>query len=464
MSSEAAVHVDSLSKAYLLWDNPRDRLRQPVNNRLSKWFHVKEKRYYHEFWALRDISVDVRPGETLGVIGRNGCGKSTLLQLLAGTVRPTSGECSVSGRVSALLELGSGFNPEFTGRENVYMNAAILGLTTVDIDERYGRIVEFADIGEYIDQPVKLYSSGMFMRLAFSVAIHVDPDVLLVDEALSVGDAFFVQKCMRFMKKFREEHCLLFVSHDTGAVRALCDRALLLNHGEMKALGPASEVCEAYLEESFGANQDVETARSVSTRDMAVVVEGEEVDFDPLDQRAKFLNESPLRNDIRVVTLAEPASDFGAGGSRVTGVSLRDPGSSAPLAWVVGGELVVLQVDAVADRDLSRVILGWSAKDRLGQVVFSDNTYLTYAQRGYDVPAGAAFRARFTFRMPLLPAGDYVVAASVAEGTQLDHVQLHWVHDALHFRSETTSVSTGLVGIPQREIVMQIVERRGEVT
>jgi len=240
MSSDLAIRVRGLSKCYHIYDKPQDRLKQ------SLW--RGRKRFYREFWALRDVSFEVARGETVGIIGRNGSGKSTLLQLLCGTLAPTSGEIEIHGRVAALLELGAGFNPEFTGRENVYMNATLFGLTSSEIDARYDEIAAFADIGDFIDQPVKTYSSGMFVRLAFAVIAHVDADVLVIDEALAVGDVFFTQKCMRFLRRFRENGALLFVSHDIGAVTNLCQRALWLQNGECKKQGSAKDISEAYLE------------------------------------------------------------------------------------------------------------------------------------------------------------------------------------------------------------------------
>lgn len=239
MSSEVAIRVQNLSKCYQIYERPQDRLKQAL------W--RGRRTYYREFWALRDASFEVRRGETVGIIGRNGSGKSTLLQMICGTLTPTSGEASVRGRVAALLELGSGFNPEFTGRENVYMNAAILGLTKTEVNARYPAIVEFADIGEFVDQPVKTYSSGMFVRLAFAVAVHADPDVLVVDEALAVGDVAFQAKCMSRMRALMEAGVtLLFVSHDIGAVKALCRRALLLDHGRVLAQGDTEHVADEY--------------------------------------------------------------------------------------------------------------------------------------------------------------------------------------------------------------------------
>jgi len=455
-SERPAVVADGLSKRYLLWDDPRDRLKQPIRSRLSRWFRVPDKQYFHEFWALKDISFELQAGETLGIIGRNGCGKSTLLQILADTLSPTTGWCRTEGRVSALLELGSGFNPEFTGRDNVYMNAAILGLSKSEIDARYDDIVAFADIGEFIDQPVKMYSSGMYVRLAFAVAISVEPHVLVIDEALAVGDAFFVQKCMRFMRRFKEENTLVFVSHDVDAVMGLCDRAMLLEHGELKAAGTAKEVCELYRREYYGAQQQVDGVNSILHLASAA---GAPQDLDFVDQRLQYINTTQYRNDIELFAFDPTAESFGSGGARIVDVSMRDPKTEAPLSWVVGGERVTVQITAIVEQTLDEPILGFMIKDRLGQVLFSDNTHLTYRDRQPLIEAGRTFRARFTFRMPILPAGDYAIAASVAAGRQTDHVQLHWIHEALTFHSHSSSVCTGLVGLPMQSIVMEEVVR-----
>lgn len=223
MSSDFAICVKNVTKTYQIYDKPQDRLKQ------SLW--RGRKQFYSEFKALDDVSLEVKKRETVGIIGGNGSGKSTLLQIICGTLAPTAGTVEVNGRVAALLELGSGFNPEFTGRENVYMNASILGLSREEIDAKYDEILAFADIGAFVDQPVKTYSSGMVVRLAFAVIAHVDADILVVDEALSVGDAVFTQKCMRFIRLFQARGTLLFVSHDIGAVQNLCRSAIWLAHG-----------------------------------------------------------------------------------------------------------------------------------------------------------------------------------------------------------------------------------------
>lgn len=232
-SSDFAIRVQNVSKCYQIYDRPRDRLKQFFFPRLQRLLGKTPKHYFREFWALKNVSFEIKKGQTVGIIGRNGSGKSTLLQIICGTSSPTSGLMETNGRIAALLELGSGFNPEFTGRENVYMNAAVLGLSKEETDARYGDIETFADIGDFIEQPVKSYSSGMVVRLAFAVAINVAPDILVVDEALSVGDELFQRKCFSRIEAIKKSGAtILFVSHSGAAIIELCDHAILLDKGD----------------------------------------------------------------------------------------------------------------------------------------------------------------------------------------------------------------------------------------
>jgi len=245
---EIAIRVNNLSKCYKIFNQPHDRLKHSVYPRLQKFTGLPVKQYFREFWALRDVTFEVRKGETVGIVGRNGSGKSTLLQMICGTLAPTSGEVETNGRIAALLELGSGFNPEFTGRENVFMNGAILGLSQEEIESRFDDIATFADIGQFIEQPVKTYSSGMFVRLAFAVNVMSQPEIMVVDEALAVGDMNFQAKCMTALKRIQENGAtILFVSHDIGSVKSLCSRAVYLEKGEVMGVGPAPEVSERYI-------------------------------------------------------------------------------------------------------------------------------------------------------------------------------------------------------------------------
>ncbi len=239
MSCEIAIKVSNVDKCYQLYAEPKDRLKQ--------FLWRGRKQFYKEFWALKNINFEIKKGEVIGIIGRNGAGKSTLLQLVCGTLTPSQGEVTVNGRIAALLELGAGFNPDFTGRENVFMNASIMGMTHAKIAERFDEIVDFSGIREFIDQPVKTYSSGMYVRLAFSVAINVEPDILIIDEALSVGDGAFAKKSFNSIMKLRDEgKTILFCSHSLYHIEAICNKAIWLNQGSIKQIGKPSSVISAY--------------------------------------------------------------------------------------------------------------------------------------------------------------------------------------------------------------------------
>lgn len=258
-SDEIVIDVRNLSKRYEIYNTPRDRLKQLVlphlqqaANRAGVALGISKQHapasYFREFWALQDVSFQVRRGETLGIIGRNGSGKSTLLQILAGTLAPTRGEANVHGRIAALLELGSGFNPEFTGRENVFLNGQILGLSQKEIEARYDQIVAFADIGEFIDQPVKTYSSGMFVRLAFAVQAHIDASIVIIDEALAVGDVFFTQKCFSRLRELVDSGAaVILVTHDMATVTQFCSRVLVLNRGQEMYMGEPVSAIRRYM-------------------------------------------------------------------------------------------------------------------------------------------------------------------------------------------------------------------------
>ncbi|WLI05170.1 ABC transporter ATP-binding protein [Pseudomonas sp. FP597] len=248
MSSDTAITVQNLSKCYQIYAKPHDRLKQSIYPRVRRTLGMEKKQYFDEFWSLRDVSFEIKKGETVGIIGRNGSGKSTLLQIICGTLSQSEGSIKTNGRIAALLELGSGFNPEFTGRENVYMNGAILGLSRQEIEDRFDEIAAFADIGAFLEQPVKTYSSGMFVRLAFACNIMSDPEIMIVDEALSVGDMNFQAKCMTALTHIKERGAtILFVSHDVGTVKSLCSRCVYLDGGKVVAVGPSADVTELYV-------------------------------------------------------------------------------------------------------------------------------------------------------------------------------------------------------------------------
>ncbi|WP_034410534.1 ABC transporter ATP-binding protein [Derxia gummosa] len=448
MSSETVIEVEGLCKNFEVYATPRDRLKQLLLPPVQRMLGMPAGVYHSKFPALSDVGFSVSRGETFGIVGRNGSGKSTLLQILCGTLAPSSGRVRVKGKVAALLELGAGFNPEFSGRENVYMNGRLFGLNTAQIDDRFDRIAAFADIGDFIDKPVKTYSSGMYVRLAFAVIAHVDADILVVDEALSVGDAYFVQKCMRFLRGFMEHGTLLFVSHDIAAVTTLCSSALLLERGRVAQVGSPKSVITHYLENLVAESQDISAARQAEP----IADEAAEDSADFTDMRERFINHSPLRNDIELLPFRVGAESFGAGGARIVDCCVRDAASRKRLDWVVGGEMVQLLIGADALANLEAVIFGFDFKDRLGQTIFGDNTYLTYRLEPRRARAGERIEAVFEFRMPLLPVGDYAISVAIATGSQEAHVQQHWIHDAVILRSQASRVCFGQVGIPMRNI------------
>ena len=409
MSSDIAIRVDGVAKRYRIFARPFDRL-------LFQMFGLRERRC-EPFDALHELSFAVRPGETLGLIGRNGAGKSTLLQIICGTLTPSTGNVAVNGRVAALLELGAGFNPEFTGRENVYMNAAIYGLDRAEIDRALPSILEFAEIGDFIDRPVKTYSSGMFVRLAFAVIAHVRADILIIDEALAVGDVYFTQKCMRFLKRFKESGTLVFVSHDVNSVINLCDRAIWLDRGRIARQGPAKEVCEAYLG-SFYPDGDVgdnATGESVAGR--------------------------------------RGGEEFGTGSARIEQVQLLDE-ADRPLSLLLAAQRVQLRIRCRASTDIEAPIVGFFVKDRLGQYLFGQNS-LKLLPAWQRIAAGAGVEVAFAFRMPQLASGEYSIGVAIGAGSQEKHVQHHWIHDALHFRSQADPALTGLMALDDPECRVQ---------
>ena len=287
----------------------------------------------------------------------------------------------------------------------------------------------------------------MFVRLAFGVIANIEADVLVIDEALSVGDAFFVQKCMRYLRRFMENGTLVFVSHDSGAVVNLCDRAIWLERGQVRGSGYAKEVCDDYLAGSVEALQG-QSAVSPVHRTRTVLPDSRRW---PRDMRQDFVNASARRNDIEIVDHQVTSAQFGLGGGLIKSAELRDT-DGAPLTWCVGGEEVVLRVEVDAAKDIVTPIVGYYFRDRLGQNLFGDNTCITASQRSVSLRNGQRFAVEFRFRMPILPVGDYTLTVAFAEGTQTEHIQHHWIHDALLIRSHSSSACTGLVGIPVESI------------
>jgi len=470
MSSDIAIRVASLTKGFESYEQPSHRLKRSILGLLGSLAPLPSLRRalfagaqncVRTFWALKGIDFEISRGETVGIIGRNGSGKSTLLQIICGTLAPTGGEVQTRGRIAALLELGSGFDVEYTGRENIYMNGQLHGLSRDQIDARLEQIIEFADIGHFIDQPVKTYSSGMFVRLAFAVIAHVDADILVIDEALAVGDAFFTQKCMRFLRRFQQTGTVLFVSHDSSAVRSLCSRVIWLDRGEIRETGEARHVCTSYFE-AFYRQQQGETMSWASSEDLEETASRTNAQASPAqptravtaDQREMFVTNaatpaaSIIPLDVDPHSLPAQRDD-----PLIESVHLLSE-QSAPVSWVVGGERVQLRIRARRPSSGSLPVFAFFVKDRLGQPLFGDDTSLTNAHEDVALDSSSALEAEFLFDMPILPPGDYALTALLLVNEAGTFAVRDCLHDALIVKSESTSVSTGLVGVPMSNVAL----------
>ena len=392
-----AVDVRRLSKNYPLSGSPASRLRR---------LFIPVSETSDGLWALRDVSFSVEPGEAFGIIGANGSGKSTLLQMIAGILRPTSGTVEVNGRLSALLELGSGFSPEFTGRDNVYLNGSILGLTRQEIDDRFETIERFAEIGDFIGQPIKTYSTGMVLRLAFAVAAHVDPDILIVDEALAVGDIAFRQRCMRRIHDLRARGTtILFVSHDTSDIKALCERCLWLQGGAVQALGEADDVVQQYL---------IATTRREIAHAGVAHTSVERIETVPPDAQPE--PDLPLDGTHR----------YGDRRAVIVGAELN------PARVLRPGDRVVVRVRFQVNDRIDSLIAGFLVRNAKGENMFGSNT----ARENYPVPpmaAGQTHTIEFHWTMPELPHTDYTVSLGLADGDIERSTMSDYVDDAIAF-------------------------------
>ena len=449
-SKEISIRVTDLSKCYEIYDYPSDRLKQFVMPKIRRAIGKLHNQYFREFWALKDVSFEVKKGETVGIIGRNGSGKSTLLQMICGTLNPTSGSIQTNGRIAALLELGSGFNPEFTGRENVYMNAAVLGLSKEEIDTRFEAITTFADIGDFIEQPVKTYSSGMVVRLAFAVIAHVDADILVIDEALAVGDAVFSQKCMRFIRRFKQSGTLLFVSHDINSVLNLCERAIWLHGGKVRQLGESKTIAEDYLRYTLQEIYGQEAELQVITRRTQNKLE--DIPGQPEDAAVPVLDYS---SQMRVTDNLKDANGWKTGTVEILAVNLESLDTEQNEVFR-GGEKVRLVIRAVLHQAMDHPILGFLVRDRLGQDLFGENTLPYTDFNPMPAAAGDVIQGEFIFRLPMLPNGQFVVMAAFANGNHQNHVQHHWLHDALIINISSSKIRWGLVGVQFESIKLRI--------
>ena len=407
-----ALRVESVSKQYRIYDRPADRLKETVTR--GRW------KAHREFWALKDINFEIEAGTTTGIIGPNGSGKSTLLQIITGTLEPTHGSVSLEGRVAALLELGAGFNAEFTGIENIFMNAALMGLSKTETEQLLPEIANFAEIGDFLYQPLKTYSTGMYIRLAFAAAIAVDPQILIIDEALAVGDAVFQHRCTRRIKEMQANGTtILFVSHDPGAVRALCSRAILLNGGSIAADGPPSEVLNQYqkiimareTEYAASATPESSSAEEVFTFDAA--------------------HNEPPRYTFR----------HGNGNAEIIKVELLNT-FRQKVELAETGEQLFLRMYVLFHQAVEEPVFGFLIRNRHGIHLYGTNTDIQRAGIG-PVKAGEVIEANFSFNGWLAP-DNYSIAVAVHS---VDAISFDWLDGALFFQIISESPMEGVANL-----------------
>lgn len=453
MSSDYAIKIDNLSKCYHIYDRPRDRLLQML-------FRGR-RTYFREFWAVHNVSFTVERGTTVAIIGRNGAGKSTLLQMICGTLSPTEGNIEVRGRVAALLELGAGFNPEFTGRENVYLAASLHGLSREQTNARFDAITTFAGIGDYVDQPVKTYSSGMFVRLAFAVIAHVDADILIVDEALSVGDAFFQQKCMRFLLDFKANGgTLLFVSHDMSAVNALCEHAILLRREGSQYLyetGTPKEIAMIYLRDIYSEKAASQTGAVGSPDGSAGTLVAANSASERPGQARRYEVESVPPVRYHASQFRTGADSFGIGGASITATFFRD-GDGEAVGEFHSDEMVTLVIRAAVKTDMTYPAIGFVIKDNHGQKLIAESTDSYLRERAIVAGAGSEIEAAFSMCFPALIRGEYSIDVAFAEGPGSDHVQHHLMHDVMVLTALGSNLVHGKIGAPSLSITFDVTQ------
>lgn len=394
------IQFQAVSKSYPIYSSPSDRLKELLT--------FNRRKFHQDFWALRDVSFEIPRGETFCIVGENGSGKSTLLQIVAGILAPSSGTAAVNGRVSALLELGSGFNPEFSGRDNVYLNAAILGFSSAQIDRVYRQIEEFAEIGDFINQPVKTYSSGMVVRLAFAVAIHVDPEILIVDEALAVGDIYFRQRCLRKVHEMRARGVtILFVSHAAGDVKALGDRTMWLDKGRVRELGNTDMVVAKYL---------------------AAMVE-KDTGYLELKHRDPIDRSGPVHAPEVVTEIPNIDHRYGDNRAEIIGIAVLDPyGRKLPLLEPHSDIVVRISIRAKAALQMPNV--GFMVRNHLGVDFAGTNT----TREDIELPpmeAGDVYTIDFHLEVPDLYPGSFSFSPAVADGTLINYQMCDWIDNAV---------------------------------
>lgn len=395
MNHELAIQVENLTKIYKLYNKPLDRVKEALN--------LRGKIYHQNFYALNDVSFNIKKGETVAIIGKNGAGKSTLLKIITGVLTPTTGKVKTNGKIASLLELGAGFNPEYSGIENIYFQGSIMGFTKVEMENKISQIIKFADIGDYINQSVKMYSSGMFARLAFAIAINVKPDILIIDEALSVGDAAFQNKCIRVMENFvkTEGNNILFVSHDLQVVKKFCKLIIWLDDAKIKAMG-STEILKDYL--SF-MNYGLVSAKNL-------VISTQSAEKNNL-------------TEIKWINVLHNEAFKSNQGIMITDIALFSNNRMEYTDNVMVGENLSFYIKLKNNTIKQGLAVGLNWMDQLNNIVFTINNYM-YDYSLDNLTENIIVKINFVF--PTIKIGAYIISVACAEGTQQNHQQHHWIH------------------------------------
>ncbi len=410
MNNDISIKVQNLTKVYHLYDKPQDRLKEVL--------HPFKKSYHHDFYALNDVNFEIKKAETVGIIGQNGAGKSTLLKIITGVVTPTRGNIHIKGRIASLLELGAGLNPEYTAIENIYLQGALMGFSREEMRQKVDDILDFADIYDFINQPVKSYSSGMFARLGFAIAINVEPDILIIDEALSVGDMLFQQKCIRKMKDFQKNGVtILFVSHDIATINVFCEQVLWINNGELREYGPTKEIVNKYI--SCMSHEEKDEHKKQYTR----------------ENKSWEHDEIFFHNTNKV-------ERFGTKEAEITHIAFFNDKKRQNISFInhKSNDKVSIYLKFNLHIKVESLIVGFIIKNKNGQEITGLNNQIIRQYINNLTPNH--YFVKFSFNFPLLSNGIYSISASIASGTQQIHTQLDWLHDCYTF--EVSSLEEGM--------------------
>lgn len=421
MEENKVIQVKNVTKKYHLYEKPQDRFKETIS--------IRKKSYHKDFYALKDIAFDVLGGETVGIVGTNGSGKSTLLKMITGVLKPTQGDIFVQGRISALLELGAGFNQEYSGIENIYLNGKMMGYSRKEMQEKVDSIIEFAEIGDFIYQPVKTYSSGMFARLAFAVSINVEPDILIVDEALSVGDLFFQNKCFKKFEELKNKNVtILFVSHDISSVRQMCSRVLWIEKGEQILFDRSDKVCDLYMDmKRKGMNEIVEP-----------------------DLNANIENIIPINNNNQRIypRLCVEKSDLKSDKFQIAACFFTDIKKNHVTHLSVD-DTYKLHVVIQFMVDMKDLIVGFVLENNKGLPLFDINNFINQRQ-GICGKSGSIIEVIYEFKLPRLMKGNYILSVAVAQGTQENHEMHTWLHGVGEIEIINMGFNSSYIEIPAK--------------